>query len=1090
MKYYSSGYTRTNNHFVIKNLPDQRHVENADSSLKIIISIIQNLISRGNPTVASPFLREKLNLNWSYLKNQDEVRIMGANMNDWSQRIKGDSENQLYPALTFFEDLQEIFKQKKFLAKLFIAECPINQIIKNDHFDKQEVDFYSPLFKLVIEVDGHSHKDSEQKKLDRVRDNFFKKHGIDVFRVSTAQIKSKDYAQLLNTLRKKYRDYEHEIKLYEEFLKDSSSYALHTQLTEIYRYQQAVIELINRNHLDFECPIWQFSVLNPDQIQSLKLALSDLNTWLNVIGGLFNREIEIPNIQIETDPREDFICIDNVVGEYWDDSITDENCIYIREDYFGEKNYRFIKSTEIVKYNIDLNTHQPILEYILNTLYGFSSFNEGQLEIISNTLNGNDTVGLLPTGGGKSLTYQICTFLQPSISFVVAPIKSLMVDQVLNLKEKYFVDCIEYINSDLGSQDQSDILNAYTEGQYLFLVISPERFQQEEFRNRLQMIQAKKQIAYAVIDEAHCLSEWGHDFRTSYLALSKTIKRFCPTSTFLALTATASSKVLQDIRNELNIDSKNVKTITNFTRKELKFHVIETNRFERPNTLAELIKPAEDDIKSFPTLIFTLNVNGPHGCYKLSNQLANQVGVKTAFYSGKKPKDFGIDYSVYKEQTQSAFMKNEIDVLVATKAFGMGIDKPDIRKVIHYGIPSSLESYYQEAGRAGRDRTESDCYVLFTRDQLTDDQKNILFGLDTNVDHIEKTIGEIKGDLNSIFYLMKQGLMNVEVESKIIEGFYNQYLSGRKIQEVTLNEKNEKIIYKLSLLGLVEDWTINWKTKKIIVEMNDYDEDQIKELLFKHIHKYDSTFSQANLFQQPELKPYKDVYESDIYSPLYKLIFILLRWYNDNVIYTRKQSLKNMFNYISEFTDSDDFQSKLETYFKRNDDVYLLEKTVAIPQNINNWWKIYYVETNDKTVPKSKAELKNVSIITSRFLESYKNDPALNLIEGIRALISDEKIIQESSDRLIQSIQYISKLEENLRREILLSILDVANDFLTSDSKAILSQFLIGNGFPSKNDKKLIYQSFKDKFSYGEMVKDTYMKMKELRIREVYPWES
>lgn len=365
------------------------------------------------------------------------------------------------------------------------------------------------------------------------------------------------------------------------------------------------------------------------------------------------------------------------------------------------------------------------------------------------------------------------------------------------------------------------------------------------------------------------------------------------------------------------------------------------------------------------------------------------MGLKTNFYSGRKPKDFDTqNFAKYKEDVQSAFMNNELDVLVATKAFGMGIDKPDVRTVIHYGIPSSLESYYQEAGRAGRDRSNSDCYILFTKDQLTEHQRNVLFGLTTNLDEIEKTTRVLQGDLNSIMFLMKQGLKDVEEETSILCDFYFEHLREQRVVHIPKQGNNEKIIYRLALLGLVDDWVIEWKTNTIIVNLNDYEEDNIKDSVFKYIQKYDSTFTETAIYNNAELLDYLKVYESHSVSPLYKYAYILLKWYNDNVIYSRKQSLKNMFNYVLEFKDSDDFQHKLETYFKRNDDVYLLEKTVAKPHNLNNWWKVYYVETNDKTVPKNESEIKDLSITLSRFLESYKNDPALNLIEGITTLVS------------------------------------------------------------------------------------------------------
>lgn len=1087
MFYYNSGYSRVNNHFIIKNLP--YHVSHTIDNP--ILSIIQNFIVRGNPTIATPFIRQKLHLERSYLHEMDDVRIIQSLPTDWSSSIRGDELNQYNPALKFFGDLRQIFNQKGFLADLFIAECPITSIIPDISFEKQQVDFYSPLLKLVIEVDGIGHEEIEQKRLDQVRDKILNKYGIGVIRISTVQIKNNDYRELTLKLRDIYFKYESKIKLFEKYLENPTKYKLHYQLTEIYRFQILLIELVKCERLRFSDKQWDFAVSNQQQAQSLQLALEDLEKWLEVIGGLFNKFCSLPKIYVHSSMKKEYICIDNLVGKYWDDTLNDPSIIYIRDDYFEEKNYRVINTGYIVNYAIKEEQHLPSLQYILDVLYGFKSFNAGQTDIIINTLNRKDTVGLLPTGGGKSLTYQICIFLQPAISFVVAPIKSLMVDQVENLKKKHFVDCIDYINGDLSPQIASDNLVDFTVGKILFLVISPERFQQQEFRNRIQIIQAKKQFAYAVIDEAHCLSEWGHDFRTSYLALARTIRRYAPTAKFLALTATASSKVLQDIRNELDISSQNVKTISDFTRKELHFHVVETTKFEKQDQLAKLVQKNNRSQLHAPLIVFTQTAGGHNGCFKLSNQLRNQLGLKTAFYSGSKPKDFETqDFAKYKDSVQRAFMNNEIDVLAATKAFGMGIDKPDVRTVIHYGIPSSLESYYQEAGRAGRDRSESDCYILFTKDQLSDEQKNILFGLNTKLSEIEKTTKVLQGDLNSIMFLMKQGLKDVEEETSIVCHFYFEYLRENAIVRIPKQGDNEKLIYRLALLGLVDDWVIDWKTNTIIVNVNDYDEAKIKESVFKHIQKYDSTFTEAAIYNNSELLDYLRIYKSDTISPLDKFAYILLKWYNDNVIYSRKQSLKNMFNYVLEFSDSNDFQHKLETYFKRNDDVYLLEKTVANPHNLNNWWRIYYVETNEKIIPKNEIEIKDLSITLSRFLESYKNDPALNLIEGFTSLISKGSLNQESKQRLTQSIKYIVTLEEGLRKEILLSIVDIANEFLIKEEKVILSEILLTNGFDLVEDKKIVYKSFEDDFSYGQLVKHVSSKIKEVRTGGEYPWDN
>ncbi|MBU2920710.1 DEAD/DEAH box helicase [Winogradskyella psychrotolerans] len=246
--------------------------------------------------------------------------------------------------------------------------------------------------------------------------------------------------------------------------------------------------------------------------------------------------------------------------------------MYIRTDYLDlfhnrnknkldRVNYFKLSTSTKFKYKLLFNEESndlENLEFFLKNIFEYDRFNNGQISIIQNILENNTTIGLLPTGGGKSLTYQLACLLQPCISFVVCPIKSLMYDQVKDLNQAY-IQNIESINSDVGGAARTEILDNYSNGKYFFVFISPERFQTKDFRERLVAINSQLDFSYAVIDEVHCLSEWGHDFRTSYLNLSNTIKKYCPTINFLGLTATASVNVLKDIQLEFNTDQKNVK---------------------------------------------------------------------------------------------------------------------------------------------------------------------------------------------------------------------------------------------------------------------------------------------------------------------------------------------------------------------------------------------------------------------------------------------------------------------------------------------------------------------------------------------------
>lgn len=242
------------------------------------------------------------------------------------------------------------------------------------------------------------------------------------------------------------------------------------------------------------------------------------------------------------------------------------------------------------------------LLYFLNNLFRFKNFRIGQKEIITRVLSLKNTVGLLPTGAGKSLCYQIIMFLQPAPIIIIEPIKSLIVDQLYNLK-KFLIDKVNIITSDQSSDEREHIQSKFSKGKFLAIYVSPERFQIDKFRNYLTTLIQKFPIAYAVIDEAHCVSEWGHDFRTSYLGLAHTIRKYCNhfgfIPTFYALTGTASEIVLKDILSDLEIidDYKNA-VIRNYTfdRKELKFKVYKCNSSEKFEILTNILDEISDKL--------------------------------------------------------------------------------------------------------------------------------------------------------------------------------------------------------------------------------------------------------------------------------------------------------------------------------------------------------------------------------------------------------------------------------------------------------------------------------------------------------------
>lgn len=1107
MHKFTANYCYSNSNFVITNLPNN----SVNTPYTNIIRIVQNIIMRGVPTIASEFLRSNFGLKRNYLDEIKKVKFISKENLIWKDTIKGDVSNNDYPAAQFYDDLEQQFGRLSLLRNLMIAEYPISDILPDvrQAFDKQLVDFYIPLLKTVIEVDGTGHK--RQLVLDKKRDSALNRAGIKVVRIKTQDIRSKNYDDFISHFTEIYHLYKDQIEEYRDFLDvDNNELDLQVKLTSIARLQVFILEIIDRGVISLESKSWHFNLTDKNIASYLEMALKDLELWIGHIGALFNTSIKMPNIKLNIYDEEHQFPIDkNEINinfnlfKRWDDTVINPNVYNIRTDFDDEANYFFVKVNEPIVYSLTIKRHQHNLEFLLGNFFGFQEFNQGQLEIILNSLNGNDTVGLLPTGGGKSLTYQFCIMLQPAINFVVVPIKSLMLDQINNIKKKHHITHTNFINSDLSAAEADKRLKDFARGKYFFLIISPERFQSKKFRNDLWLINTTKAISYAVIDEVHCMSEWGHDFRTSYLVLPNTIKKYAPSTRFLALTATASSKVLKDIMTELEIESSNVITISNFTRTELDFNILKISQSTKKRNLIEIVqnisKESMKGIHKGPILVFTQTVNGSTGCYELSSLIKSTTELQTGFFSGSPPKTWSNNsYSIYKDDIQQAFMKDEIDVLVATKAFGMGIDKGNIRHTIHYGIPNSLESFYQEAGRAGRDRKQSNCIVLYSPDQINQEQQQNIFGINTSIDLLDKEKRKMTGDLSTLLFFLSTNIKDIEEEVEQIYEFYLKNLHLKDSSSILIDfyndrerENYEKSIYRLALLGVVEDWTLDWKSRAIEVELADWTEKTVKSKLTQHIKKYDYLFSLDR--SEKYSKQYAEVIEQYHVSQdpfLKRILFVLLKWYNDNVIYSRKRSLLLMKEYADEFTDSDSLQSKIEIYFKRNDDVYLLEKIVASKDNLKKWFKIFYVEEDGKEdQPRPLSAFKSLKITVSRFLESYSNDISLNLINGLLTLHEDNFKVGDVYERMAMSIREVSQMEKDLREEMLTSILNTSNTFLTKDQITQLSNVLISNGFDLMEDLKQIHSTLEDNFSYGSMIKTLHSTIKETSDGG-YPWEN
>ncbi len=702
---------------------------------------------------------------------------------------------------------------------------------------------------FVVEVDGAAYHGWSQQKLDIKRDE-----SLSQYKWNTTRVNSNSIPSGIKTLNEKLSTNEYLKAIEKNFNKEWDKEwtdTLQLALTPfcIARIQFVLLKILANNakeHL-------KIVILERD-VPCGYLALKDLVETYNNLKLLHSKPCPVlPDIDLEIYTTKEFLNSPlhrhkkplGLIQDYQEDENTDwiidnsillrsniikqdkerdENWITVRSShYFDTYKPRKFKTTNIItykeivskekeSYNKPYAEMEESLEFFLQNIFRKRSFRVGQLPILDRALQNKTVIGLLPTGGGKSLTYQLAAILQPGITLVVDPIKSLMQDQYDNLV-KLGIDGCNFINSSLSTTQRIHAINHLKKGEMLISFLSPERLQIKEFRDAIQQMHNNGiYFSYCVIDEVHCLSEWGHDFRPAYLKLGSNAIKFCKTKsqepiTLFGLTATASYDVLADIERELSLpdaplDSDAVVRYENTTRNELQYNILPVNvevptqnnnglpdyfpsslenrkardlvgeakqkiiekelyqqysylkRFNSPESLKNILIHAHNHLIPYEERVenpisyaeqkfndLKLKLEEPFFDKKHSNagiifcphksektplgvlkykQILSANGLKTGWYMGSS------GFSVVEQEKienqavkyQKDFIDNKLDLMIATKAFGMGIDKPNIRFTWHINYPSSIESFVQEGGRAGRDRQLAIVNLLYNNDSF------------------------------------------------------------------------------------------------------------------------------------------------------------------------------------------------------------------------------------------------------------------------------------------------------------------------------------------------------------------------------------
>lgn len=906
-------------------------------------------------------------------------------------------------------------------AAWFIPQAPLDMLFNSlgedgVSFRRADFMFYMPgNHPIIIEIDGDEHQ--QKQKADAERDAALAKHNIRTIRIPNHEIdnlsgpKLDELAELCGKILTSFEAEKNDIHIARSLLNSSECSQLQYALIHAVMHGFPVSKsgkvnvrligdllpksLLNAAIDDLNELLQRYSILfDGESTKPLSFNLIDGSSKARDVLSVRLQQNASPSTILNIDSNSDIIiCRAIIPSELLPPSmpVLDKPCLAVKKDIAQEH-----------------------LTFFLNYLFRKREFRGQQLDAIFNVLNDKDTLVLQPTGAGKSIIYQLSGQLLPGVTIVIDPIKALIEDQVRGLNDHRISRAAGLMSSDGDPLELQRMLAAIAANNVHYILMSPERLLVQSFRDSLSNLMQQTSVNLAVIDEAHCLSQWGHEFRFAYLRLAENLRKYCSNKTngapkLLAMTGTASRTVLKEMIAEIGINLEDEEAIvkpTSFNRKELQFSILKLDKggatFGELNSMLQSIPEKLDknpsdffEQKGKETnsgIVFTPHArSSSHGLISIRDQINKDLTKEVGVFASTAPKGFDkANWETVKSRHSEAFKNNEEPILIATKAFGMGVDKPNIRWTIHMGIPSSIEAFYQEAGRAGRDRQTSHCSVIYS--ESDEEYTNSVLNSANSINQMRELYQERKpqDDIDRALYFHLNSFSSVDDELRLISALLEMTgsCSASSTHQIAYSESRQKdnkhphkedwerAIVRMSYCALIDDYTTNYSAKTFNVTFSKYNYKNSKNKIEAYISKV-----QPALIKSMS-KKLDDVLDQPIEQQPLLFCKIIIEFTYDTIERSRRRMMLEAVQMARNGNSDSQIRERLLNYLEEGANAARVsELSEAKSIEFEDW----LLMSDGITTPSDARELRGD---VSRMLESYPYHAGLLLSRSISEALS------------------------------------------------------------------------------------------------------